>query len=79
MRAKKRATQATGVSRARACAMQVATLSSTGGEFHPTTQHVQDKVAEQGRDEEIARQSANMLAWPALRRRLDRIDPSYKN
>ena len=63
----------------RACAMQVATLSSTGGEFHPTAEDVQHKVAKQGQDEEIARQSANMLAWPALRRRLDRIDPSYRD
>ena len=63
----------------RACAMQVTTLSSTGGAFHPTADDVQDKVAEQGRDEELARMSANMLAWPALRRRLDRIDPSYKD
>ena len=63
----------------RACAMQVATLSSSGGEFYPTEESVQDKVAEQGRDEEIARQGANLLAWPALLRRLDRLDPSYKN
>ncbi|MEM7360471.1 MAG: class II aldolase/adducin family protein [Pseudomonadota bacterium] len=62
----------------RAAEMQVATLSSTGGEFYPATEEVQDKVADQGRDEEIARQSANMLAWPALLRRLDRLDPSYK-
>lgn len=63
----------------RACAMQVATLSSSGGEFYPTEESIQDKVAEQGRDEEIARQGANLLAWPALLRRLDRLDPSYKN
>ncbi len=63
----------------RACSMQVATLSSTAGEFYPTEADVQDKVAAQGRDEEIARQSANMLAWPALIRRLDRIDPSYRD
>jgi ribulose-5-phosphate 4-epimerase/fuculose-1-phosphate aldolase len=63
----------------RACSMQVATLSSTGGEFYPTDEAVQDKVAEQGRDEEMAKQAANLLAWPALRRRLDRLDPSYKN
>ena len=62
----------------RACAMQVATLSSSGGAFYPTEESVQDKVAEQGRDEEIARQGANLLAWPALLRRLDRLDPSYK-
>ncbi len=62
----------------RACAMQVATLSSSGGDYYPTDEAVQDKVAEQGRDEEIARQSANLLAWPALLRRLDRADPSYK-
>jgi ribulose-5-phosphate 4-epimerase/fuculose-1-phosphate aldolase len=63
----------------RACAMQVATLSSSGGEFYPTDKSVQDKVAEQGRDSKIASQGANLLAWPALRRRLDRIDPSYQN
>lgn len=63
----------------RACAMQVATLSSSGGEFYPTAKSVQNKVAKQGRDEEMARQGANLLAWPALRRRLDRLDPSYKN
>ncbi len=63
----------------RACAMQVATLSASGGEFYATEAGVQDKVAEQGRDEEIARQSANLLAWPALLRRLDRLDPSYKD
>lgn len=63
----------------RACAMQVATLSSSGGEFYPTAESVQEKVAAQGRNEEIARQSANLLAWPALRRRLDRLDPSYQN
>lgn len=63
----------------RACSMQVATLSSTGGDFYPTDEHIQDKVAEQGRDEEIAKQSANLLVWPALIRRLDRIDSSYKN
>jgi hypothetical protein len=59
--------------------MQVATLSSSGGEYYPTDDSVQDKVAAQGRDDEIASQSANMLAWPALRRRLDRIDPSYQD
>ncbi len=63
----------------RACEMQVATLSSSGGEFYRATDDVQEKVAAQGRDAEIARQSANLLAWPALLRRLDRIDPSYKN
>ena len=61
----------------RACEMQVATLSSSGGEFYHAAEEVQDKVAEQGRDEEIAKQSANLLAWPALLRRLDRLDPSY--
>jgi hypothetical protein len=59
--------------------MQVATLSSSGGAFYETKQSVQDKVAEQGRDEETARQSANLLAWPALLRQLDRLDPSYKS
>ena len=63
----------------RACEMQVATLSSSGGAFYETKQSVQDKVAEQGRDEETARQSANLLAWPALLRQLDRLDPSYKS
>lgn len=63
----------------RACEMQVATLSSSGGAYYPTDKNVQDKVAEQGRDEEIAKQGANLLAWPALRRRLDRVDSSYQN
>lgn len=62
----------------RACEMQVATLSSSGGEFYPTEESVQDKVAEQGRDDNIAKHGANLLAWPALIRRLDRLDPSYK-
>jgi ribulose-5-phosphate 4-epimerase/fuculose-1-phosphate aldolase len=63
----------------RACAMQVATLSATNGEFYSSTEEVQNKVAEQGRDPVIASQSANLLAWPALLRRLERIDPSYKD
>lgn len=63
----------------RACEMQVATLSSSGGDFYPTEESVQDKVAEQGRDEEIARQTANLLAWPALLRRLDRADSSFRD
>ncbi|MFT7289533.1 MAG: ribulose-5-phosphate 4-epimerase/fuculose-1-phosphate aldolase [Halieaceae bacterium] len=63
----------------RACEMQVATLSSSGGDFYPTEESVQEKVAAQGRDEEIARASANLLAWPALLRRLDRLDPSYRD
>jgi ribulose-5-phosphate 4-epimerase/fuculose-1-phosphate aldolase len=63
----------------RACEMQVATLSSTGGNFYPTDIPVQDKVAEQGRDEYMAKQAANLLAWPALLRRLDRIDNAYQN
>lgn len=62
----------------RSCEMQVATLGSTGGDYYKAAPEVQDKVAEQGRDEEIARQSANLLAWPALLRRLDRLDPAYK-
>jgi len=61
-----------------ACAIQVATLSASGGEIYPTEDSVQDKVAGQGRDEEIARQGANLLAWPALLRRLGRLDPSYQ-
>lgn len=62
----------------RACEMQVATLSSSGGEYYRATDEVENKVAEQGRDDELARQSANLLAWPALLRRLDRTDPTYK-
>lgn len=63
----------------RAAQMQVATLSASEGQYYKASQQVQDKVAIQGKDDELARQSANLLAWPALLRRLDRTDPSYKN
>ena len=62
----------------RACEMQIATLSSSAGEYYATPEVTQNKVAMQGRDEKIAKHAANLLAWPALLRRLDRLDPSYK-
>ncbi|XOV78697.1 MAG: class II aldolase/adducin family protein [Aestuariibacter sp.] len=62
----------------RACEMQIATLSSSSGEYYATPEVIQDKVGMQGRDEKIAKQAANLLAWPALLRRLDRLEESYK-
>jgi ribulose-5-phosphate 4-epimerase/fuculose-1-phosphate aldolase len=62
----------------RACAMQVATLSSSGGNIHAPLDGVPEKVAGQGNDPMLARQVANQLAWPALLRKLDRIDPGFR-
>lgn len=62
----------------RASEMQVATLSSSGGKYYDTSAAVQNKVAGQGQNDELAKQAANYLAWPALLRKLDRLDESYK-
>lgn len=58
----------------RSCSMQVRAL--TAG-INKTNQGVDDKTAEQakmGFDGPVGN-----LAWPALLRKLDRIDPSYRN
>jgi ribulose-5-phosphate 4-epimerase/fuculose-1-phosphate aldolase len=61
----------------RACTIQVRTRM-LGGEDYPTAPAVIEKNAELGRTggREVL---ANRLVWPALLRKLDRIDPSYRN
>lgn len=61
----------------RACEMQVATLSSTK-DLHRPMKGVPEKTATQGTDPELASKVTNFLAWPALLRKLDRIDSSYR-
>jgi len=62
----------------RACAMQVATLSAMGGtEPHPVMEGIEAKTAAQGNHPELSKMMANQLAWPALRRMLDRRSPGY--
>jgi ribulose-5-phosphate 4-epimerase/fuculose-1-phosphate aldolase len=64
----------------RACAMQVATLSSLGGIApHPILDGIEAKTAAQGNHPEIARMTANQLAWPAMLRMLDRHSPGYRD
>jgi ribulose-5-phosphate 4-epimerase/fuculose-1-phosphate aldolase len=58
----------------RACSMQVRAL--TGGLNRPN-QGVPEKTAALGGV--VAGEYLSLLAWPALLRKLDRIDPTYKN
>ncbi|MEJ1969105.1 MAG: class II aldolase/adducin family protein [Rhizomicrobium sp.] len=60
----------------RACAMQTRALAGAAKSNWPQ-QGVSEKTAAQGEEAFGGRLAA--LAWPALRRKLDRIDPSYKN
>jgi ribulose-5-phosphate 4-epimerase/fuculose-1-phosphate aldolase len=61
----------------RACTIQVRTRM-LGGEDYLTAPEVIEKNAELGRTggRELL---ANRLVWPALLRKLDRIDPGYRN
>ena len=60
----------------RACAMQLA-FQQSGAEFHP----IGEAVVSAAYDRSRSRLSANSakLEWPALLRKLDRIEPSYKD
>lgn len=60
----------------RACSMQVRTLAG-GRPLHLPSEDVINKTAEQGRAGLAI--VGDALAWPALLRKLDRIDPSYQN
>jgi len=60
----------------RACTMQVRALSG-GKALHGTNQGVAEKTAEVGKAGMDG--TIGALAWPALLRKLDRIDPSYKH
>jgi ribulose-5-phosphate 4-epimerase/fuculose-1-phosphate aldolase len=61
----------------RACTMQVRTRI-LGVDDYPTLDSVIAKNAALGRSESMV-QVANGLVWPALLRKLDRVDPSYRN
>lgn len=61
----------------RACEAQVMMLSAGRDGLHNPPQGTPNKVAEQS-DEATVATVANRLAWPALLRKLDRIDPSYR-
>jgi ribulose-5-phosphate 4-epimerase/fuculose-1-phosphate aldolase len=59
----------------RACAMQLA-FQQSGAEFHP----INDAVISAARNRPIGgRNDFARFEWPALLRKLDRIDPSYKH
>jgi len=62
----------------RACEAQVLMLSASRDRLIEPTLQVQQKVAQNTGAESMA-QGARQLAWPALLRKLDRIDPSYRS
>jgi ribulose-5-phosphate 4-epimerase/fuculose-1-phosphate aldolase len=61
----------------RACTMQVRTFT-LGGTSHPTAPAVIEKNAELAEAGGMSTVAEN-LAWPALLRKLDRADPSFRN
>ena len=64
----------------RACAMQIATLSALAGRAPKVVMDgIPEKTAAQGNHPELARAMTLNLAWPALKRMLDRRDPGYRN
>ncbi len=60
----------------RACSMQVRAMSG-GAKLNWPNQGVPEKTAQQGG--QAFEGALGALAWPALLRKLDRIDPSYKH
>ncbi|MEO0410207.1 MAG: class II aldolase/adducin family protein [Pseudomonadota bacterium] len=60
----------------RACEMQVATLAGNPT-LHSAPEGIAEKTAKQGGGPGLAL-AADHLVWPALLRKLDRLDPSYK-
>ena len=62
----------------RACDVQVKMLAAGRDGLNNPPQGTPEKVASQTPDEAIA-QLANQLAWPALLRKLDRIDSSFRD
>jgi len=62
----------------RACEAQVLALSAGRDGLNNPPQGTPEKVREQSPDEGVA-MLAKHLAWPALLRKLDRIDPSFRN
>lgn len=62
----------------RACEAQVMMLSAGRENLNNPPQGVEDKVAGQASPKGLG-MLAQALAWPALLRKLDRIDPSFRN
>lgn len=62
----------------RACQAQVLMLSAGRERLNEPNDGVADVVRDQVSGPSMA-MAAEMLAWPALMRKLDRIDPSYRN
>lgn len=61
----------------RACAMQVATLAGDP-KLHFATPEIEQKTAKQGSGQGLA-VAGDALVWPALMRKLDRLDPSFRD
>ena len=62
----------------RACAMQLA-FQQSGAEFHPIADEVVSAAYDDARIRLAGgRNDPAKFEWPALLRKLDRIDPSYK-
>ena len=59
-----------------ACQIQIM-AQSTGGELTMVDQRIVDGMAAQS--EEVLAGMGGMLAWPGLLRKLDRIDPSFRD
>ncbi len=59
-----------------ACQIQIM-AQSTGGELTMVDQRIIDGMAAQA--EEVLAGMGGMLAWPGLLRKLDRIDPSFRD
>jgi ribulose-5-phosphate 4-epimerase/fuculose-1-phosphate aldolase len=57
----------------RACAMQLA-FQQSGAEFNP----IRDEVVSGAYDNARRRRSGDRVEWLALLRKLDRVDPTYK-
>jgi ribulose-5-phosphate 4-epimerase/fuculose-1-phosphate aldolase len=61
----------------RACQAQVHMLAAGRDHLNTPPQGTPEKVAGQA-DARATRMGADLLAWPALLRKLDRIDPSFR-
>jgi len=61
----------------RACAMQLA-FQRSGAEFNPLSDEVVNAGYARSRAGAARGHDPNTLDWPALLRKLDRLDPSYK-
>jgi hypothetical protein len=61
----------------RACTMQVRTRA-LGGKDYPTEMSVIEKNMALSEGEGLTN-AAKQLVWPALMRKLDRTDPSFRN